>query len=108
MAKAKSKESEVKLVSGELESKLKNNLKNTPKKEEEIEETENTTIDKGIKIEKVEEPTVAPAKMVRILMAENHKCFIGGEWYYLIKDKHYNVPENVKNILLKANILRPL
>ena len=56
----------------------------------------------------VEEPKVTPVKMVKILMACDHKCCIGGEWYYLLKDKHYNVPENVKAVLMEANKLKPL
>lgn len=97
----KANDNGVQLVSGDLETKLKSNLKNTPKKveKEDIE---------GVSIEMPEQPKVAPMKMVKVLMADNHKCCIGGEWYYLLKDKHYNVPENVKEILLRANKLRPL
>lgn len=87
----------VQIVSDELNKKLTNNLKK--KKEQETQEDV---------ILEVEEPTVVPVKMVKILMNENHKCCIGGEWYYLLKDKHYNVPENVKAILMRANKLRPL
>lgn len=79
---------------------LKGKLKNTPKAS-----SKNT---KDVVIEKVEAPTKAPVKMVKILVAKNHKCFIGGEWYYLLADKQYNVPQNVKEILAKANILKPL
>ena len=56
----------------------------------------------------VEQPVVNPVKMTKILMACDHKCCIGGEWYYLLKDKHYNVPENVKAVLMEANKLKPL
>lgn len=90
----------VQLVSDELNKKLTNNLK---KKKE----TEQQAISEEVVLE-VEEPKVAPVKMVKILMNQDHKCFIGGEWYYLLKDKHYNVPENVKSILMRGNKLRPL
>lgn len=93
----------IQLVSDELNKKLTNNLKNTPaKKEKEVE------VDLGDVTVQVEEPKVAPIKMVKIFMNDNHKCCIGGEWYYLLKDKQYNVPENVKEVLLRANKLRPL
>ena len=82
---------------------LKGKLKNTPKSNS---KTDKET--KDVVIEKVEAPTKAPVKMVKILVAKNHKCFIGGEWYYLLADKQYNVPQNVKEILAKANILKPL
>lgn len=92
---------EVKLVSDNLETKLKNNLKS--KKDEEVK------IDLGeVAVVQVEQPVKSPIKMVKVLMAYDHKCYVGGEWYYLLKDKQYNVPENVKGILMKANKLKPL
>lgn len=97
------KENKVQLVSEELEKKLESNLKNTPKNVEIIVEDNQPEV-------KIEVPTevVAPTKMVKVLMNENHKCCIGGEWYYLMKDKQYNVPENVRDILLRANKLKPI
>ena len=47
-------------------------------------------------------------KMVKVKMKDRHKCCIGGEWYYLEEGKQYNVPENVKEVLIKANKLLPL
>lgn len=91
---------EIQIISGELETKLKSNLK----KKVVEEPTENLGEVQVV----VEEPKVTPVKMVKILMACDHKCFIGGEWYYLLKDKHYNVPENVKEVLMGANKLKPL
>lgn len=91
---------EIQIVSGELESKLKSNL--VRKKDVEIKEELGEVSVVAV------EPTVAPRKMVKILMNTDHKCFVGGEWYYLLKDKHYNVPENVKDVLLRANKLKPL
>lgn len=93
-------------------------------KTEEPEETEETEDEEGagetpiitIDTEKKEdEVTVKPtetvskkAQMVKIRMRTNHKCFIGGEWYYLNEGKCYNVPENVKRILDGAGLLAPL
>ena len=91
---------EVQIISGELETKLKSNLKKKV-----VEEPKETLGEVQVV---VEEPKVTPVKMVKILMACDHKCFIGGEWYYLLKDKHYNVPENVKEVLMKNNKLKPL
>lgn len=91
---------EVQIISGELETKLKSNLKKKV-----VEEQKETLGEVQVV---VEEPKVTPVKMVKILMACDHKCCIGGEWYYLLKDKHYNVPENVKAVLMEANKLKPL
>ena len=91
---------EVQIISGELETKLKSNLK------KKVVEEPKETLDEVQVV--VEEPKQIPVKMVKILMACDHKCFIGGEWYYLLKDKHYNVPENVKAVLMEANKLKPL
>lgn len=100
VAKTKKKEDEVKIISGELETKLQSNLK--VKKNE-------VKADLGeVSLVATEQPTAPPTKMVKILMKENHKCCIGGEWYYLLQGKQYNVPSNVKDVLLKANKLLPL
>lgn len=98
--KTKKETPEITIMSGELETKLKSNLKKKA--------IEEPTQDLGEVQVVVDEPKVAPVKMVRVLLACDHKCFIGGEWYYLLKDKHYNVPENVKEVLMKANKLKPL
>ena len=103
------KNNEVQLVSEGLETKLKSNLKNTPKasKEEPIVIVDEKEEDVVVVLEKPEE-VVAPIKMAKVLMSDNHKCCIGGEWYYLMKDKQYNVPSNVKDVLMRANKLSPL
>lgn len=98
--KAKKKE-EVQIISGDLEVKLQNNLKKTKKSEVKANLGE-------VSVLATEEPTKAPVKMVKVLMKDNHKCCIGGEWYYLLEGKQYNVPSNVKDVLLKANKLLPL
>lgn len=58
----------------------------------------------------IEQPKTVkkPEKMVKVKMKDRHKCCIGGEWYYLEAGKQYNVPENVKEVLIKANKLLPL
>ena len=60
-----------------------------------------------VKIEQVKS-TKRPEKMVKVKMKDRHKCCIGGEWYYLEQGKQYNVPENVKEVLMKADKLLPL
>ena len=50
----------------------------------------------------------APVTMVKVKLVKNHRCHIGGEWYSFQAGKQYNVPEQVKLTLLKANLLMPL
>ena len=92
----------VQLVSPDLEAKLTNNLANKKENDEVVQDLGEVSL-----IE-VEQPKVFPVKMTKILMACTHKCYVGGEWYYLLEGKQYNVPENVKEILLRANKLKPL
>lgn len=47
-------------------------------------------------------------KDVRIRVARDHRCFIGGEMYDLKAGSCYNVPEFVKRTLNRAGILAPL
>lgn len=47
-------------------------------------------------------------KDVRIRVARDHRCFIGGEMYDLKAGSCYNVPEFVKKTLNRAGILAPL
>lgn len=96
-------DNDVQLVSPELENKL--TVNNLAKASQEVEVGQDS--DNEISIVQ-SEPVVTPVKMVKVLMKKDHKCCIGGEWYYLIKDKHYNVPDNVKDILLKADLLQPI
>lgn len=62
-----------------------------------------------VTVQKTESKTTKE-QTVRIKMAKDHKCHIGGQWYYLEAGKCYNVPENVKRILLNSglNLLAPL
>ena len=88
MAKATKKQQEVEIL---IEDEVK---VEEPKKEEVV----------------IEQPKTAkkPEKMVKVKMKDRHKCCIGGEWYYLEQGKQYNVPENVKEVLMKADKLLPL
>lgn len=47
-------------------------------------------------------------KNVKVCVKTNHSCTIGGVTYHFIKGKQYNVPANVKSILLQADLLMPL
>lgn len=53
------------------------------------------------------EETVAE-HFVKIKVCKNHNCCIGSVHYQFVVGKQYNVPENVKRILLKAGLLAPL
>lgn len=94
---------EVNLVSPDLEKKV-----SEISKEKETKEVEEIKVSENISLVKPVEQQPLAVKMVKIKAKENHKCFIGGEWYYLIEGKQYNVPENVKAILLRADKLIPL
>lgn len=112
-AKTQKKENTVQIIPEGLEKKLQENLEDKDKKPVEV--VVETTPEKEeekpkvtVSVQPQPESTPIPEKRVRVLMRENHKCCIGGEWYYLLKGKYYNVPENVKNILMNADKLSPL
>lgn len=46
--------------------------------------------------------------MVRVRTSVDHSCCIGGVRYHFKKGVQKNVPEGVKAILLRANLLMPL
>jgi len=52
----------------------------------------------------------APNKetLFRVLPKKNHKCHIGGTWYYFVKGESQKVNKEVKDLLVRANLLRPL
>lgn len=91
-----------------------------PKKEEVKEEKENIEIispDLKDKIERKLNDEVAlvknekkpyEPKNVKIVLKKYHRCNIGGNWYEFFPDKQYIVPENVKKILMKVDLLKPL
>lgn len=53
-----------------------------------------------------EDVTIQSAvKKVKVKVKKDHSCHIGGIWYNLVAGKETNVPEDVKQILAKANLL---
>lgn len=68
---------------------------------------ENSEKESSIKADFETVPTKQP-EMVRIRVAENHKCCIGGTRYYFESGKIYDVPADVKRVLSKGDLLRPL
>lgn len=53
------------------------------------------------------ESTPAP-RNVKVRLKRNHSCVIGGERYNFEGGKQVSVPENVKAILMRADLLLPL
>lgn len=52
---------------------------------------------------------VKNVKMVKIKLAKAHRCNVGGEWYVFKPNTQYNVPEQVKKILMRREgLLLPL
>lgn len=47
-------------------------------------------------------------KFVKILPRADHNCVIGGTRYFLKKGVQQNVPAEVKEILMKSDLLMPL
>ena len=75
-----------------------------------VEVTEQTE-EPEVKVEvdtEVAKEEVHVKKDVRIRVARDHRCFIGGEMYDLKAGSCYNVPEFVKKTLNRAWILAPL
>lgn len=75
-----------------------------------VEVTEQTE-EPEVKVEvdtEVAKEEVHVKKDVRIRVARDHRCFIGGEMYDLKSGSCYNVPEFVKKTLNRAGILAPL
>jgi hypothetical protein len=89
---------EVQIISDDLKQKVTDaQAENDPIDSETTEE---------VIVTQVEEVVVE--KNVKIKMKADHKCYIGGTWYYLLKEKTYTVPEQVKEILANAGLLLPL
>lgn len=82
--------------------------KEVPVEEVKVETPEVALATSDVEIKATPAMDVSPEKNVKIKMARNHNCCIGGTWYSLEKDKQYNVPENVKHILMGAGLLVPL
>lgn len=72
--------------------------------EEAVEET--VAVDEvSINPDIVQKPAL---KLVRICPSQNHSCVIGGTRYFFTKDVCQNVPQDVKDILNKSGLLKPL
>ena len=55
-----------------------------------------------------ESPKKAPVHNVKIKTRCDHRCCIGGIWYDFKKGVQCSVPEEVKTILLKSDLLMPI
>lgn len=75
--------------------------------EEEVVMTD-THEEEEVVLVKPKQDKTEPVKMVKVKLSQDHRCFIGGNWYSFYEGKQVNVPENVKDILMRANLLLPL
>lgn len=66
------------------------------------------TVDTSVVPDSSKIPEAPENKNVRIKMRVDHRCNVGGELYDLKKGSCYNVPESVKKILNKVEVLAPL
>lgn len=82
-------EGEVTIISPKLEEKIKKQLNDE------------------VALVKNEKKPYEP-KNVKIILKKYHRCNIGGSWYEFFPNKQYIVPENVKEILMRVDILKPL
>ena len=75
------------------------------------EETSNAEFNVPTKVEQKakEEKTsyVAGTKPVKVCPATDYDCCIGGTYYHLKKGEIVEVPQNVKDILQRGDMLRP-
>lgn len=89
------------VISPSLRTKVAEIKDNTEKKlETQSEETE-------VKVVAPTKP-MQTTKMVKVMLSASHRCHIGGEWYTFQANKQYNVPEQVKKILMQSGLLLPL
>lgn len=109
----KDEETKVEVTTAVAEEKEEVVEATTEATEEEVPTVEVTeqTEEPEVKVEvdtEVAKEEVHVKKDVRILVARDHRCFIGGEMYDLKAGSCYNVPEFVKKTLNRAGILAPL
>lgn len=73
----------------------------------EKEEVKVEPVKEVVSVELPEIPETAPAlpKNVKIRVVRNHRCTIGDTLYVFEVGKSYNVPDFVKDILKKADLL---
>lgn len=83
-----------------------------PKEDEVVEVNEENEEDNGVNLEVDETPVdnsiQAKEKNVRIKMRCDHKCWFAGVCYEFKQGACYNVPNELKMRLSKADILLPL
>lgn len=111
MAKAKVKEKEEVIIVGEeatpvVEEKANDNEEVILVSEETKAKIDAIKNEEEVIVEKQEEKPVI--KNVKIVLKEDHRCNVGGNWYRFTAGKQYIVPENVKDILRGADLLAPL
>lgn len=94
---------ELNIINPQLNSKLED-----IKEKKDRAEKEEIEIDEEVSLVTPLEPIKPVATMVKVKLAVDHRCFIGGEWYTFTAGKQYNVPTQVKEILLGANLLLPI
>lgn len=99
------------IVNGEFEG-IEDNEENDDdvKKDEEqpLEGVFNPSSLKGVKEDEEESLNKAKENKVKVRLNKDHKCCIGGERYYFKKDCVYTVNTNIKRILNKGGLLKPL
>lgn len=52
--------------------------------------------------------TKSTENLVQICLSKDHSCFIGGKFWRFEKGKTYDVPANVKAVLRRGDLLRPV
>lgn len=73
---------------------------------EKIETEVEESTKKSSQVKKVEQkPIVVSEKYVKIKSKVNGKRYIGGQWYFLEKDKEVEVTEDAKRSLLNAGAI---
>lgn len=63
---------------------------------------------KDVKEDEEEPLNKTKENKVKVRLNKDHKCCIGGERYYFKKDGVYTVNTNIKRILNKGGLLKPL
>jgi hypothetical protein len=70
-----------------------------------VETAEEIQAEEVQEVELVEEPKVKVQPNVRILPNADLRTYIGDQWYSFKKGVHATVPQQVKEVLAKANYL---
>lgn len=75
---------------------------------DEMESEENDSISGAEVSMDMDKPQKAPVHHIRVRTNRDHRCCVGGVWYDFKKGIPIGVPDEVKEILLKAGLLMPL